>query len=617
MRTTIVFKTDCLYLRSIKLKVLMKNIALTLLLLGLLLNIRAIAQNDQNDKQSTGTLEIISIGIPVYVDQVGLELVRERNKNLSQANIGIADPESYILSPFDVVSFQFEGNFSFLVKSAVINAQGDVVIPQVGIVSLANMTIKEAHLKLQELAEKRFIKTKVSYLTLEHPRNVSVQIVGAVGNPTNFSLPGLTRLNTILEIFLNDKNEIKNKEREYSFVKNEKKDFTLVSDRNRILQTSLRLPIEPEYRFNPNEIFNGNWSLRDVKIKHRNGKVETIDFIRFLKTGDKRFNPILLHGDAIEIRTLNVRAPRVAISGAVNSPGEFTYKEGETLQDLIALGSGFTSIADTTFAIVYENNNQQKVVFKDWKTYKVKPNTHVIIPQVDNKIRASVSIEGKIKSPGIYPIVENETSLKTIIETAGGFLDDALLKGVYILRNGTERLDEIEKNNLDILLKRTSDQYAQGLKYLDIELALGQNKVYADGTNENALRDIILQDGDKIVVPIDRKLITVFGQVNKPGLYPYDEQVSIEEYIEKAGGISIAGVKDRIFVIKVGSRNWQKPEETKLESGDMIFVDRKPYEDFVTSQQLQINRTQRYISIMSLAVSTISTITVLIGVLTR
>jgi protein involved in polysaccharide export with SLBB domain len=241
----------------------------------------------------------------------------------------------------------------------------------------------------------------------------------------------------------------------------------------------------------------------------------------------------------------------------------------------------------------------------------------VVVPRDMDRVQASVRINGQVLTPGLFPIRDGETNLAKLLELAGGFHQDALLKGVYILRENTTPVGNSEQSELDVLLKRTSDQYAQGLKYLDIELGIGQNRVYVDASNAEALQQTLLQDGDQIFVPRDRNSVIVFGQVNKPGVYSFSRDKDLAFYIEQSGGISLAGVKGRIFIIKAGSKNWEKPENTAIESGDMIFVDRKPYEDFVTSQQLEITKTQLTLSIWGLVISAVSTTALLISVLTR
>ncbi len=582
-------------------------------LLGFVLSFTS-AAIAQNDAQNLNSFSSLPSGIPIYVDQVGMQIMAT-SVGLNQ-NTGKANPETYVLSPQDIISFQFEGNFSLLVKAAVINAQGDITIPQVGIISLAGQTLQEAHQTLKKVAKERFIKTDVRFLTLEHARNVSVQVVGNISKSQTYTIPGLTHLSVVIDQIIRAQEVEATKEAVEST--NNASDFSLFSDKSQLFESTLRTPKLLTEEYKVNEIVEGSFSLRDIKIKHANGVVQTIDFIRFLKVGDHSQNPVIQQGDVIEVSSQTAWSPRVSISGAVNSEGEFGFKNGETLKELIELGSGFTPLADTSYVLVFdETGNTQKIPQGNWDSFNIQKNMRVVVPRNMDRVQASVRIHGQVLIPGLFPIRDGETNLASLLELAGGFHQDALLKGVYILRKNTTPVGNSEQSELDVLLKRTSDQYAQGLKYLDIELGIGQNRVYVDASNAELVQKTLLQDGDQIFVPRDRNSVVVFGQVNKPGVYTYNKESKVDYYLEQSGGIALAGVKERIFIIKAGSKNWEKPENTTIESGDMIFVDRKPYEDFVTSQQLEISKTQVTLSTWSLVISAISTTALLISVITR
>ncbi len=81
--------------------------------------------------------------------------------------------------------------------------------------------------------------------------------------------------------------------------------------------------------------------------------------------------------------------------------------------------------------------------------------------------------------------------------------------------------------------------------------------------------------------------LSLLVQVYCRGLFECVEYSN--EYIEKANGMTIAADKERIFIIKAGSRSWYYPDKTILESGDIIFVDRIPLQDARSGLQNQIN----------------------------
>jgi len=139
------------------------------------------------------------------------------------------------------------------------------------------------------------------------------------------------------------------------------------------------------------------------------------------------------------------------------------------------------------------------------------------------------------------------------------------------------------------LLSKSYDQFLEGFDYLELEEILSANRMAIDLTNEQLMMEISLQDGDRIYVPKDDQSIRIMGQVNNPGFYTYKTDQNVNEYIQRANGMTIAADKERIFIIKAGSRSWYYPDKTILESGDIIFVDRIPLQDARSGLQNQIN----------------------------
>ena len=71
----------------------------------------------------------------------------------------------------------------------------------------------------------------------------------------------------------------------------------------------------------------------------------------------------------------------------------------------------------------------------------------------------------------------------------------------------------------------------------------------------------------------------------------------------------MAANKERVFVIKAGSRAWYKPEDTMLSSGDIIFVDREPLVDATSARNYNLQLEQLKNSRISLILAAIGTVT--------
>jgi len=70
------------------------------------------------------------------------------------------------------------------------------------------------------------------------------------------------------------------------------------------------------------EITDNSISYREIKIKGKTGRVDTIDFVYFLRAGSKNANPVIQNGDQVFFTTQSKKQARVSISGEVNAEGE-------------------------------------------------------------------------------------------------------------------------------------------------------------------------------------------------------------------------------------------------------------------------------------------------------
>ncbi|WP_417371874.1 SLBB domain-containing protein, partial [Gelidibacter japonicus] len=222
----------------------------------------------------------------------------------------------------------------------------------------------------------------------------------------------------------------------------------------------------------------------------------------------------------------------------------------------------------------------------------------------------SAWVLGEVNIPGSFPIITGKTSASDLLSLSGGLTDEALPASAYLVR-GTNFENEIPNKFNAKLMLRTADQIDEGVEYFETETRLSQNRVYLDLEDIGQLQELKIFSGDSLYVPKDEHTIFIFGQVNKPGYFPYlsSSVVSVNEYISKAGGFALAADKERVFIIKAGNGAWYKPDETQLESGDRIFVDKQPVVPFASKQTYEYQQAQLRNQRIQLWLATISTIT--------
>lgn len=523
----------------------------------------------ENDTRGLSLNFSTELGGLYFQDAAGLQIAIEGLPFESSI-----DESTYILDTNDLISVDIKGTQNFLFKSLLINSSGDIIIPAYGSIRLKELSIKEAEERLKQELEKEIKNPSVS-ISLEIPRPMHVHISGSIPFPGKFILPAQSRLDlAILQAVM----EIKRPDGEISIY---------------------------DPRYTSQLLTQTIYSYRNIEIVHSDSSITKADLIKYFRSGDLSANPILRDGDQISLKRRNRETPTISISGAVSYGYELEYRKGDTPSILLEISSGFEDDADTSKLYVFrkENEDINKILVppSQWRTFQLQPNDRVIVPfNYEFTSPSTAWVNGEVKAPGNYPIKSGTTSVLEILELSGGLTEYALINSAYLIRGRDLRNEIQNKFNID-LMKRTSDQVVQGLDYLTLETNLSRNKVFIDLTNENELSELKMFDGDQLYIPRDEQTIFIFGQVNNPGYFPISKtkNLSVFDYIKRAGGYSLSADTDRVFIIKSGNAAWFKPENTVLESGDRIFVDKLPTEELnalrtfeIQKQQLKNQRTQ-------------------------
>ena len=549
-----------------------KNLLISLLLFFPVL----LAAQDVDNSQIKGGFDLDlsnSLGGIYYQDMLGAQLSARRI-----AFEGTIDKSKYILGANDLISIEINASQKILLRAIIINPQGDVVIPSLGTINIAGLTITKAEEKIRKIGSMVFNDTSVN-LSIESPRLIIVHITGGIPYPGKYLTTPQSRVDQAI--------------------------FSSITSGQRDLSNSI--PNSSDF------LNNGKYSFRSIKIYHSDGTESEADLINYFRTGHLKSNPFVKDGDLISITPINRETPKVSISGAVKASYEFEYKKGDTPELLLKLGGGFEELADTSKLFVYRKSiggiERLTVEPKNWTTFKLLPNDRVIVPfgdKVDES--ASAWVYGEINIPGNFPIENGKTTAFELLQTAGGLSPQALPAAAYLVREEQQKNKIPNQFNAD-LMKRTSDQFVQGLEYLDAETRLSKNQVFIDLTDNIQLQTLKIFDGDKLYVPRDNQTVFVFGQVNSPGYFGFSDAKSVSDYITQAGGFALSANRDRVFILKAGNGTWFDVEETNLSSGDKIFVDRQPIEELNAKRAYEIQKAQLKNQRTQLILTAITTVT--------
>ena len=239
------------------------------------------------------------------------------------------------------------------------------------------------------------------------------------------------------------------------------------------------------------------------------------------------------------------------------------FMDNMHIEDLIAMAGGFKEGADVTvidisrrisdddFETISKNINRSStnnLLIDDNKDFYLEPFDRVSVRYLKGyTIQENVSILGEVSYPGNYSIVNKGERVSDLIEMAGGFSPYAFIEGGYLSRKVGEAIEQSQVTLLDQLTVKDSLQNAEVFEK-EIKIGLNLSKIMTEG-GKGSKYDIILEKGDKLIIPSEKQTVTVRGEVLSPSLIRYDKANSLKDYVNFSGGYGLRAKKSRSYVI--------------------------------------------------------------------
>lgn len=302
----------------------------------------------------------------------------------------------------------------------------------------------------------------------------------------------------------------------------------------------------------------------------------------------------------------------VSITGNVRFPGSYPLHQGLTVGNLIQIAGGYLESADITSAeitryvaepavgrIIGHVNISLQSSGNNGLDLPLNNFDQLTIRQMPNWTEyETVTLTGEVKSPGTYSITKEE-SISSLIRRAGGLTDYADPRAAIFLRedlriNEQLMLDEFRARLQRDLVPRSlqssenttsaGGDISQMLALVDQAQATGRLAIDLPGalnTNDrnSADHDVILRNGDQLLIPRTQQEISVIGEVNRPTSHLYNRGANVADYIGCSGGYTRNADRNNVFIIKAngeviayGDSRWFFQEGARLEAGDSIIV---------------------------------------------
>lgn len=390
-------------------------------------------------------------------------------------------PPDYRLGPGDMLVLILTGDVE-LTYQLGITREGFVVIPQVGQVYLANLTLAQARNTLYDRlgrvysGVRRGVNATTQFdLSVANVRAAQVYVVGEVAQPGAYQL---SALGTVL--------------------------------------TALYTAGGVTERANP----------RAVEVRRGGQTVVTFDLYDYLLQGDTRADIRIENGDVVFV---GVRDRRVTVTGNVQRPARYDLAPTETLAQLIAAAGGLDAEAARTRISIdrivppaeRRPGGPQRVTLDvplpagstEIPPVPMADGDSVTVFGVTPAQRNFVSITGNVYHPGRFGLEEGLT-LSRLVTLAGGFQP-----ATYAGRALISRLNEDDQTRRLIPVTLPADSLAPW-------------------TDDPALQD---RDSVTIFGLLDTRPVrttTIVGAVNQPGRKPWQAGMTLRDLILQSGGLA-------------------------------------------------------------------------------
>lgn len=254
-------------------------------------------------------------------------------------------------------------------------------------------------------------------------------------------------------------------------------------------------------------------TLRNIRVFRQGKLVTVVDVYEFILNGRLAGNIRLEDNDVIQVPTYNII---VDISGPVKRPMAYELRKGESLATLLNYAGGFASNAFKESLGIVRNTGLMKKVFNvdepEWATFQMDDGDQVSATNTLDRFENMVEVKGEVFRPGMYQLGDKVSSVRSLVERSGGVKEAALLSRAVLSRMKPNRTLEVLPLDLEAILNGSA-------------------------------QDVPLKNEDVLYIPTspehqNNRTVTITGEVIAPGTFDFEDNMTLEDLILKAGGLT-------------------------------------------------------------------------------
>ena len=323
----------------------------------------------------------------------------------------------------------------------------------------------------------------------------------------------------------------------------------------------------------------------------------------------------------------------ITIHGEVQYPGIYRYADNETLEDFVLQAGGLKQTAstvkvdvsrrivnpkalttDSVIARTYTFALKDGFVIDGTPGFKLMPFDEVYVRKSPGYYKQqNVVVEGEVMFSGTYTLSKKNQRLSDLIKSAGGVNDRGYIAGARLER----KVNESERARMEAVLKKAKEEAEQ----MEIETAKENKKIdlkdsekikkfeipefYSVGieldkalANPGCDADIVLREGDKIIVPQYNGTVKINGAVMYPNTVGFQKGKKAKYYINQAGGFSEKAKKSQTYIVYMNGTIAKVSQNAKPKPGCEIVVPEKEINKMTIAEKMTIGTSVASIATM-------------------
>lgn len=323
----------------------------------------------------------------------------------------------------------------------------------------------------------------------------------------------------------------------------------------------------------------------------------------------------------------------ITIHGEVQYPGIYRYADNETLEDFVLQAGGLKQTAstvkvdvsrrivnpkamttDSVIARTYTFALKDGFVIDGTPGFKLMPFDEVYVRKSPGYYKQqNVEVEGEVMFSGTYTLSKKNQRLSDLIKSAGGVNDRGYVAGARLER----KVNESERARMEAVLKKAKEEAEQ----MEIEAAKDNKQIdlkdsekikkfeipefYSVGieldkalANPGCDADIVLREGDRIIVPQYNGTVKINGAVMYPNTVGFEKGKKAKYYINQAGGFSEKAKKSQTYIVYMNGTIAKVSQNAKPRPGCEIVVPEKEINKMTIAEKMTIGTSVASIATM-------------------